>query len=108
MKIIAATLSLSLMSAGAHANTLDFSKFSCAVYDQKIHESSSRPELQNLIDSMHLWLYGFASAKTNGSTLSGSEATEFARELGQQCHKTPKMMLSDAAVAALTEVRRKA
>ncbi len=105
MKTMAALLVGLSATTTTHANTLDFSNFSCGVYDQKIHESSANPEAAKSIDVMHIWLYGYASGKYQSTSMSGPEATRFGMELGRQCHKSPRTSLAEAATSALRIVR---
>jgi hypothetical protein len=105
MKNLILAALLMFLAAGSYANELDFAKASCAKFDQKISESERNPELQKLVDAMHFWLLGYASAKMGLTTMSGPKATEFALELRVKCRANPSMSVALAAEEALKEVR---
>lgn len=92
----------------AQADELDLQAISCADYTRRIHDSAGDPESLSPIQTIHLWLLGYASAKNDVTVMSGETASAFALQLGKQCHAAPNSSVVEAAVRALKAARKEA
>ena len=90
---------------------IDFKAIKCATYLQKVQERNreqpgSNTELKNALNTVHLWLHGYASAKTGGTSLPETPGN-FALELANQCGATPQKDLAQAAEDAMRVIGKK-
>jgi hypothetical protein len=111
MKVHALAIAALVLSTDARSADLDFKSIRCATYLQKVQERNlekpgSNTELRNALNTAHLWLHGYASAKTGGTNLPEG-AGNFALELVNQCGATPQKSLAQAAEDAMRVLGKK-
>jgi hypothetical protein len=111
MKVLALTIATLVMFTNARADEIDFKAIKCATYLQKVQERNleapgSNSELKNALNTVHLWLHGYASAKTGATTLPETPGN-FALELVNQCAATPQKDLAQTAEDAMRALSEK-
>jgi hypothetical protein len=99
VKRLRATLLIvaALASASASADEMDLSKVTCAAFAKKVAETPADHPQAYFIQILNTWLYGYAAAKSGSPMLSGTIAKQFAKDLGEECTKTPDESVLAAA-----------